>query len=171
MTSHSLIEFDWCYFLKTVFLSKRVWREQKAAIHFKEKCLSPPVWVKKSHMGKLDIISFSGLNRCGTGRIEIFFWRMLENVFPRVRSCEKLPASFLHFGFGFFFFFFLRKQWLGSRQNQKFQKLFISQLWNCCRKQTPLFLIMLVGNVTAEVLENWLYQTTQNNLNDRITNS
>lgn len=60
---------------------------------------------KKSHMGKLDIISFSGLNSCGTGRIESFFLRMLENVFPRVRSCEKLPASFLHFGFGFFSFF------------------------------------------------------------------
>lgn len=41
---------------------------------------------KKSHMGKLDIISVSGLNRCGTGRIERFF----EDAGKRLPKSEKL---------------------------------------------------------------------------------
>lgn len=128
---------------------------------------------KKSHMGKLDIISVSGLNRCGTGRIERFFWgcwktssqewEVVRNYLP-VFYILALPCFF-------YFLFFLRKQWLGRRHDQKFQKLFIPQLWNCCRNQTAQFLIMVVGNVAAEVWGNWFWQTAENNQQGRKTNS
>lgn len=38
-------------------------------------------------MGKLDIISFSGLNHCGTGRDERFFF---EDAGKRLPKSEKL---------------------------------------------------------------------------------
>lgn len=59
---------------------------------------------KKCHMGKLDIISVSGLNRCGTGRIERFFWgcwktssqewEVVRNYLP-VFYILALPCFFL----------------------------------------------------------------------------